>query len=309
MMPPISGIQAIAAATFEGKPVDVGFAPVSGSGLGEGGGGLGSSSGMIYIHKIENPLSSNLAAGCFFLLSIFGRSQYRGARLKRPMAKHRFRAFTLLEMIVVLGVIAIMMSLTYPVYITISQRARATQDLNGLRQVGLGMQTYLNDKDGILPVINALPGTGTNASPVIYPKYLASRKIFKSPFDRRPATETDSAPVSYGINQNMYDLINANMARVVSPSSTILMAPNYNGNPALTTSWTGIAAAAPFVPNLQPGGGAGMTTGPQSNGRQINALFCDLHVETMQFGPATTVGTFKDTTSNPLGLKHWNPTQ
>ena len=86
------------------------------------------------------------------------------------MAKNRFRAFTLLEMIVVLGVIAIMMSLTYPVYITISQRARATQDLNGLRQVGLGMQTYLNDKDGILPVINALPGTGTNASTVIYPK-------------------------------------------------------------------------------------------------------------------------------------------
>jgi len=42
MMPPISGIQAIAAATFEGKPVEVDFTPASGSGLGGGGGGLGS---------------------------------------------------------------------------------------------------------------------------------------------------------------------------------------------------------------------------------------------------------------------------
>lgn len=61
MMPPMSGMQAMAAATFEGKPVDVDFGPVSGSGLGGGGGWLGSSgSGMVYVHKVENALSSNL---------------------------------------------------------------------------------------------------------------------------------------------------------------------------------------------------------------------------------------------------------
>jgi hypothetical protein len=38
MMPPMSGMQAMAAATFEGKPVDVDFGPISGPGLGEGGG-------------------------------------------------------------------------------------------------------------------------------------------------------------------------------------------------------------------------------------------------------------------------------
>ena len=56
MMPPTSGIQAIAAATFEGKPVDVDFGPGSGSALGGGGGGIGSGSGMIYIHKMANVL-------------------------------------------------------------------------------------------------------------------------------------------------------------------------------------------------------------------------------------------------------------
>jgi prepilin-type N-terminal cleavage/methylation domain-containing protein len=216
------------------------------------------------------------------------------------------RAFTLIELMVVLAVIAILMSIVYPMYTGISERAKATKDMSNLRQFGIAMQTYLNDKDGILPVINAVPGTGTNANPVIYPKYIATRRVFQSPFDKRAASEADSAPVSYGINQNLYDLINANIVRVVSPSSTILMAPNYSGNPAVSSSWTGVATN---VPNLAVGGGAGMTTGTQRNGTQINALFCDLHAETMTFGPSTTAGTFKDTTSDPLGLKHWDPRQ
>ena len=46
-MPPMSGMQAMAAATFEGKPVEVDFVFASGCGLGGGGGWLGSiGSGM-----------------------------------------------------------------------------------------------------------------------------------------------------------------------------------------------------------------------------------------------------------------------
>ena len=68
-MPPISGMQAIAAATFEGRPVDVDFGPGSGPGLGGDGGGIGCSSGMTYIHKMTNVLSSNLASALFSLSS------------------------------------------------------------------------------------------------------------------------------------------------------------------------------------------------------------------------------------------------
>ena len=55
-------MQAIAAATFDGKPVDWDVALVSGPGPGGGGGGWFGSvgSGMIYIHKLGNALSSNL---------------------------------------------------------------------------------------------------------------------------------------------------------------------------------------------------------------------------------------------------------
>lgn len=221
------------------------------------------------------------------------------------------RAFTLIEVLVVMAIIIGLAAILIPSLRSTLESAKATKDLSNLRQIGALMQAYLNDKDGILPVINAAPGIGTNASPVIYPKYVGTKKVFQSPFDKRAASEADDAPVSYGINQNMYDFVGGNMLKVVSPSSTILMAPNYNGNPGASGSWTGKAAAAPYVPNLQPGGGAGMTIGTQRSGQKINALFCDLHVETMTFGPnaSPALGSFKDTTSDPLGQKHWNPTK
>jgi hypothetical protein len=59
-------MQASAAATFEGKPVDVDFGPSSGLGTGGGEGGVGSSSGMTYLHRMENALSSNLAFAALF---------------------------------------------------------------------------------------------------------------------------------------------------------------------------------------------------------------------------------------------------
>jgi prepilin-type N-terminal cleavage/methylation domain-containing protein/prepilin-type processing-associated H-X9-DG protein len=227
------------------------------------------------------------------------------AKSSPPPVAH---AFTLIELLVVIATIGILFGIAVPALNSVYERAKVTKDMSNLRQIGIALQTYLNDKDYVLPVINAAPGIGTNALPVIYPKYIATRKVFQSPFDKRADSETDGAPVSYGINQNMYDLIGGNMTRVVSPASTILMAPNYNGNPGLVASWTGVAAMAPFVVNL-PVGGAGMTSGPQRNGSQINALFCDLHAETMTFGPAGTAGTFQDATTDPLGLKQWDPTK
>ena len=62
----MSGMHAIAAATFEGKPVDVDCGPGSGPALGGVGGGIGSSSGMTYIHRMENALSSNLTFAALF---------------------------------------------------------------------------------------------------------------------------------------------------------------------------------------------------------------------------------------------------
>jgi len=64
-------MQAMAAATFEGKPVELDVVLISGSGLGGGGGSFGSTgSGMVYVHKLGNVLSSNLPASGSISLSL-----------------------------------------------------------------------------------------------------------------------------------------------------------------------------------------------------------------------------------------------
>jgi prepilin-type N-terminal cleavage/methylation domain-containing protein len=225
------------------------------------------------------------------------------------MAKNLGRAFTLFELVIVILVIAILASIAYPEFITALERAKVVKDMNNLRQIGLATLAYLNDNSDVIPPSGTWPGTSSVAG--LYPKYISTRKVFLSPFDNRAAAETDTAPVSYGINANMYAAnpgINRGMASVVSPASTILIAPNYPnlpGDPTQNTSWPGYTNNAPNLPV----GGGGETKGTQANGQQINALFCDAHIETLKFGPPATLGSFQDTMSDPLGLKHWDPTK
>ena len=214
------------------------------------------------------------------------------------------------EVLLVILVIAILASIAYPSFITALERAKVVKDMNNLRQIGLATLAYLNDNSDVIPPSGTWPGTST--TPVLYPKYISTRKIFQSPFDNRPPAETDTAPVSYGINANMYATdptvgVNRNMASVVSPASTILMAPNYPnapGDPTQIICWPGYTNNAPNLPV----GGTGETKGTQGNGKQINALFCDAHIETLTFGPSSVTGSFQDTTPT-LGQKHWNPTK
>jgi prepilin-type N-terminal cleavage/methylation domain-containing protein len=160
---------------------------------------------------MQNPLSSNLAFAVLFSLSLPARAQYHALLTTKSMAKSSppsvEHAFTLIELLVVIAGIGILLGIAVPALNSAYERVKVTKDMSNLRQIGLGVQLYLNDKDGVLPVINAAPGIGTNASPVICPKYIATKKVFQSPFDKRGDSEGDDAPVSYGINQNIYDLI------------------------------------------------------------------------------------------------------
>jgi prepilin-type processing-associated H-X9-DG protein len=263
---------------------------------------------MTYIHEMPVALSSNLAVGCSLFAFILWRIPYRDLQIENFMVRNSPRAFTLIELTVVVGIIIILAALAVPALTAVLERAKATKDMSNLRQIGLLMQTYLNDKDQILPATATWPGT--TATPVLYPKYLGTRRVFQSPFDKRPSLETDLAPVSYSINANMYAAspgINANMLKVVSPAATFFMAPTYiagNGDPRNASSWAGTATSAPNLPV----GGAGETRGTHGSGRKINVLFCDWHTETLTFGPASTEGTFQDHLL-PLGVKHWDPTQ
>ncbi len=96
---------------------------------------------------------------------------------------HFARAFTLIELIVVMAIIAILMSMVYPIYTAISERAKATKDMSNLRQIGLATQTYLNDSDGVIFSTAIAAATWMFSN---YQNTLPSGSVFQSPFDNRP---------------------------------------------------------------------------------------------------------------------------
>ena len=218
--------------------------------------------------------------------------------------------FTLIEVIVVLGVIAIMMSLTYPAYVTISERAKGTRDLNNLHQIALGTQLYMNDNNGVFPG----SATATWMSHLEQnQKYLSTWRVIESPFDKRTTSELGDATtaVSYGINNNVYSggaPISAD--KITKPVTFIVFAPAQAATATVTFLGRGNSAAAgvSVVAAMSTPPGANATGGTHQNRRKINATCADWHVETMPWsgtGPAFTNTTATGTDTD--GAFRWSP--
>ena len=180
-------------------------------------------------------------------------------------------AFTLIELLVVIAVIAILVSIALPVFSSVQEKARITQDMNNLRQIGIATQTYLNDHDGVIFPVGSIWMTA------LHPKYLPAWKIFQSPFDSRTASENDAnAPVSYGINANSF--LGISTDKIVRPSAYIIFAPAQKRG--TTVAFPGTSAASVTV--YKDGGSSGTAAGGTHNKRtRINALFADLHADGM----------------------------
>ena len=70
------------------------------------------------------------------------------------------RGFTLIELLVVIAIIAILASILFPVFARARAKAREASCTSNLKQIGLAVQMYANDYDGLMPFAAEYPVPG-----------------------------------------------------------------------------------------------------------------------------------------------------
>lgn len=94
-------------------------------------------------------------------------------------------AFTLIELLVVISIIAVLASIAFPVFNTVTERANQTKDLSNIRQIGVTLKLFATDHEGSFPVTtdpeDSTSGPITTANQAfreLFPNYLTNEEIF-----------------------------------------------------------------------------------------------------------------------------------
>jgi len=135
----------------------------------------------------------------------------------------RLKAFTLIELLVVIAIIAILAAILFPVFATAREKARQTQCLSNMKQLGLAFIQYGQDYDELLPLGTDTTIDGMGWTPQVYP-YIKSVAVYACPDDQ-------FQPGAWEMAVNGCSAANAAKMNAVSYSYNIDIMWNYAGSP------------------------------------------------------------------------------
>ena len=202
-------------------------------------------------------------------------------RLEERGRKNGSAAFTLVEMLVAVGIIAILVAVSFGIFGSALQSARRTSCLSNMRQIGVATITYTSDHDLNYPLIDD-PAWDVGLNPYLGIQSTADPDpVLKCPSDPRPAVDSSgNFARSYSFNANL----GVKTLQVANPSQTIMLAEWYTGG---TQPPGGAEANFQYGLNynvvvMTPGGGIPTAAnGKYYHGTTMNFVFADGHAASL----------------------------
>ncbi len=114
------------------------------------------------------------------------------SNLRSPL----FKAFTLVEILVVIGVLSLLVALVFPAVQSAVARAESARCLGQLKSLGVSLSSYLADHEMILPVMAAARSSKAEDVPAldtVLLAYAGDARVFVCPSDREIAARTGTS--------------------------------------------------------------------------------------------------------------------
>ena len=121
------------------------------------------------------------------------------------------KQFTLIELLVVIGIIGLLAAMLFPVLRKVQMNAKKSSCLNNLHQIGIAVNSYVNQYDSHLPICLRTPNGLDDPFSVVNTIKINSEDIYKCPADTERKYDGKTYFEKYGTSYEWNTWLNGRM--------------------------------------------------------------------------------------------------